>query len=56
MPNEPGADNKDSCCHELGMSLIDECTALDKPLHGWIESDLFAFGSRHTRPSIDDRW
>ena len=24
----------------VGMSLIDECTALDKPLHGWIESDL----------------
>ena len=37
------------------MSLIDECTVLDQPLRGWIESDLFAFGSRHTHPSIDDR-
>ena len=55
MPNEPRADNGDSCCHEIGMSLTDERRALDKPLHGWIESDLFAFGSRHTRPSIDDR-
>ena len=45
----------DSCCHEIGTSLIDECTAVDKPLHEWIESDIFAFGSRHTRPSIDDR-
>ena len=55
MPNEPRADNGDSCSHEIGMSLNDECTVLDKPLHGWIESDLFALGSRHTRPSIDDR-
>ena len=37
------------------MSLKDEFTALDKPHHGSIESDLFALGSRHTRPSIDDR-
>ena len=54
MPNEPRANNGGSCCHEIGMSLTDERTALDKPLHGWIESDLFALGSRHTRPSIDD--
>ena len=40
MPNEPRADNGDSCCHEIGLCLTDECTALDKPLHGWIESDL----------------
>ena len=39
MPNEPRADNGDSCCHEIGLCLTDECTALDKPLHGWIESD-----------------
>ena len=55
MPSEPRAENGDSCCHEIGMSLTDERTALDKPRHGWIESDLFAFGSRHTRPPIDDR-
>ena len=55
MPSEPRADNRDSSCHEIGTSLIDECTAVDKPLHGWIESDIFAFGSKHTRPSVDDR-
>ena len=54
-PTSHGQTTGDSSCHEIGMSLIDECTALDKPLHGWIESDLFALGSRHTRPSIDDR-
>ena len=41
MPSEPWAENKDSCCHQIGMSLIDECTVLEKPLHGWIESDLW---------------
>ena len=54
-PTSHGQTTGDSCCHEIGTSLIDECTAVDKPLHGWIESDLFALGSRHTRPSIDDR-
>ena len=54
-PMSHGQTTGDSCFHEIGMSLIDECTAVDKPLHGWIESDLFALGSRHTRPSIDDR-
>ena len=29
----------DSSCHEIGLCLTDECTALDKPLHGWIGSD-----------------
>ena len=38
-PSVPGTDSLDSCCHEIGMSLIDECTVLDKP-HGWIESEL----------------
>ena len=54
-PASHGQTTGDSCCHKIGMSLIDECTAVDKPLHGWIESDIFALGSRHTRPSIDDR-
>ena len=54
-PASHGQTTGDSCCHEIGTSLIDECTAVDKPLHGWIESDIFAFGSGHTRPSIDDR-
>ena len=40
MPSEPGADNGDSCCHEIGMSLTDECTMLGKPLHGWIGTPL----------------
>ena len=35
-----GQTTGDSCCHQFGMSLTDECTALDKPLHGCIESDL----------------
>ena len=54
-PASHGQTTGDSCCHEIGTSLIDECTAVDKPLHGWTESDLFALGSRHIRPSIDDR-
>ena len=34
-----GQTTGDSCCHEIGLCLTDECTVLDKPLHGWIESD-----------------
>ena len=48
MPNEAWADNKDSCCHQIGMSLNDERTVLDMPLHGWIESVFFLHLVRST--------
>ena len=52
MPSEQGVDNGDSCCHEIGMSLTDECSVLDKPHHGWIASDLLHLvrGTRVHRP------